>query len=255
MFSGIGVPVTCLAVSESKPRILYGGCWNKTIHSWNTESYAVNRIFGQHDDFVKAVKCVTLGDVHALISASADGAIIVWNANSGRKLHVLRGHTRGVTALAIDPSSGYPLVKERDEAILFSAGSDREIRRWLISPRRAIELITAQSGNPETNFSMESLSRRAEPIIQHETSIYAISFDGDGDLWTASADKSAKRLMRDEDWKADMEFRHPDFVRDAVDLDTIGWSRWVATACRDEEVRVWDLPVRLSQQRTILVVR
>ncbi len=254
MFTGIGVPVSCLAVSKSKPHILYAGCWNKTIHSWNTESLAVNRVFAQHNDFVKAVKCATLGDVHALISASADGAIIVWDADSGRKLHVLRGHTRGVTALAIDPSSGYPSVKERDEAILFSAGSDREIRRWLISPRRAIELVTAQSGNPETSFSVDSSSRRAEPIIQHETSIYAISFDGDGDLWTASADKSAKRLMRDEDWKADMDFKHPDFVRDVVELERVNSSGWVATACRDEEVRVWDLPVRLSQQRTIGVV-
>jgi WD40 repeat protein len=75
------------------------------------------------------------------------------------------------------------------------------------------------------------------PVIAHETSIDALHFDSDGDLWTASADKTAKCLSRGREWEEDSSFEHPDFVR-AVVIDEDGG--WVITACRDEEVRVWD---------------
>jgi len=75
------------------------------------------------------------------------------------------------------------------------------------------------------------------PIIAHETSIDALHFDSDGDLWTASADKTAKCLSRGREWAEDSTFEHPDFVRDvAIDED----GGWLVSVCRDEEVRVWD---------------
>ena len=73
---------------------------------------------------------------------------------------------------------------------MFSAGSDREIRRWQIGFGSAAEV-------------------EPSPIIAHETSIDAVHFDSDGDIWTASADKTAKCLSRGRN-------------------------------CRDEEVRVWE---------------
>lgn len=74
------------------------------------------------------------------------------------------------------------------------------------------------------------------PILVHETSVYKLHFDDDGDLWTASADKTAKHLSRHDNWAADTALQHPDYVRDIVTHDRYGW---VVTACRDEEVRVW----------------
>jgi WD40 repeat protein len=56
-------------------------------------------------------------------------------------------------------------------------------------------------------------------------------------LWTASLDKTARHLVRSRDWAEDTVLTHPDFVRDVV-VDNEGG--WVITACRDEEVRVWD---------------
>jgi WD40 repeat protein len=67
--------------------------------------------------------------------------------------------------------------------------------------------------------------------------VYKLIFDSDGDLWTASADKTAKHLVREDGWKADTTLEHPDFVRDIVVHERGGW---VVTACRDEEVRVWN---------------
>lgn len=149
------------------------------------------------------------------MSASTDASIIVWDVATGEKLHTLKGHTRGILALALDPVDYHV---NNDSVTVFSAGSDREIRRWNIALSAASEV-------------------QPSPIIAHETSIDAIHFDSDGDVWTASADKTAKCLSRGREWEEDSTFEHPDFVRDVV-IDEEGG--WVITACRDEEIRVWD---------------
>lgn len=139
----------------------------------------------------------------------------MWDVTSGEKLHTLKGHTRGILALALDPGDYDP---RKDSVTIFSAGSDREIRRWTVGLASASEV-------------------QPSPIIVHETSIDTVRFDSDGDLWTASADKTAKCLSRCREWEEDSKFEHPDFVRDVAIDDDGGW---VVTACRDEEIRVWE---------------
>lgn len=139
---------------------------------------------------------------------------------------MLKGHLRGILDLAIDPTCLVP-GQQQDEIMLFSASSDREIRRWRISLSSAEEMA-------------------AEPIVAHETSVNRILFedatagdddmDADADVWTASSDKTVKHLVRSRSWEADTVLEHPDFVRDVVVDQEDGW---VVTACRDEDVRVW----------------
>lgn len=164
---------------------------------------------------MKAVLTFSLQGTEVLVSASADATIIVWEVASGKLLHKLKGHTRGVLALALDMVD---YDANKNSATVFSAGSDREIRKWTIAVDSASET-------------------QPSPIIVHETSIDSLHFDSDGDLWTASADKTTRCLSRCREWEQDSECEHPDFVRDVV-IDEDGG--WVLTACRDEEVRVWD---------------
>ncbi|KAL8773950.1 MAG: hypothetical protein Q9209_001380 [Squamulea sp. 1 TL-2023] len=157
-----------------------------------------------------------------IVSGAADASIIVWNMDTAERLHVLKGHTRGILDLAVDPSTydGNGATADRaQEIILFSAGSDREIRRWQISLKKAEQL------EPEN------------PLLVHETSVYALLFDGDGDLWTASADGTVKCLLRFQNFQPDSTFQHGDYVR-AVVVEEIGG--YVVTAGRSEDVKVWD---------------
>lgn len=105
--------------------------------------------------------------------------------------------------------------------MIFSAGSDREIRRWRISD----------------NLLAASEIETDKPVLQHETSVYRLFFDADDDLWTASADGSVKCLSRERGWLADTMLVHGDYVR-AVAVDERGG--WVMSAGRDEDVKVWD---------------
>ncbi|KAF2710819.1 WD40 repeat-like protein [Pleomassaria siparia CBS 279.74] len=218
-FSGPTAPLTSVAVSpESKT--IFAGCWDKSVWSWSSTTRRPGRRFQGHSDFVKAVLVFTLQGKEILVSGSADATIIVWDAATGQKIHTLKGHTRGILTLAIDPAD---YQDNKDSVTLLSAGSDREVRLWRIGLTFASE--------------MEGSEDSPSPIIAHETSIESIYFDSEGDLWTASADKTTKCLSRERNWDEDTKLEHPDFVRDVV-VDEDGG--WVVTACRDEEVRVWD---------------
>jgi len=104
--------------------------------------------------------------------------------------------------------------------VIFSASSDRSIRRWALHP------------------NLRDVEEKDPPIIQHETSVYDLKFsDSDEELWTASADGTSKCLSRSRKWEADTTLPHGDYVR-AVALDERGG--WVVTAGRDENVKVWD---------------
>lgn len=133
---------------------------------------------------------------------------------------MLKGHAKGIQNLAFDPIS---LDSDSPEPIVFSAGSDREIRQFDISKGSQDQTGTAA-------------------ILAHETNVHKLFFDQDADLWTASADKTTKCLSRDEGWKPNTTLDHPDYVRDVVVYEQGGW---VVTACRDEEVRVWNRSVGL----------
>lgn len=204
-----GAPLTSLARHPTQPGVVYAGCWDKKIYCFGSDAAPLE----SHTDFVKCMVPTKLGGRPVLISGGADAAIIVWDLERNAVLHKLKGHSKAVLDLAIDP-----LTQDDDSLIVFSASSDREIRQWSISIDKA----------GETN----------EPMRPHETSVNAIRFDSAGDLWTASADKTAKHLVRDRGWEADTILPHSDFVRDVVVMERIGVA---VTACRDEGVRVWDL--------------
>ena len=171
---------------------------------------------------MKCIITLRLGHKDVVISGAADASIIVWDMRSGEKIHVLKGHTRGILDLAIDPITqdlGGNTMDAMKEAIVFSAGSDREIRRWRIALDAAEQLD------------------KEKPILAHETSVYALCFDTDGDLWTASADGSTQCLSRFRQFKSDTTIEHGDYVR-AVALEEVGG--YVITAGRSEDVKVWD---------------
>ncbi|KAL2865362.1 WD40 repeat domain-containing protein [Aspergillus lucknowensis] len=214
IFKGPTAPVTSLCFSPDS-QLLFAGCWDKTIWSWDVQSKQPKLRYEGHTDFVRSVVSTRLKGQDLLVTGGADAQILVFDMATGQRLHVLKGHTKGIQDLSIDPTTTDP---DNSEQIVFSAGSDREIRHFGIS-----------KGSQDLTGT--------EALLAHDTNIYKLFFDQDGDLWTASADKTAKCLVRDDSWKPNLTLSHPDFVRDVV-VDERGG--WVITACRDEEIRVWN---------------
>lgn len=139
-------------------------------------------------------------------------------------------------ALVVDPLS------DENGVTVYSAGSDREIRRWSITSAG-----TEGEGEGEGEGGggggggggvVKVVGHPEDPLLVHETSINALVFaEGSGDLYTASSDNSAKILSRAQNLTPDTTFVHPDFVRGVAVDEERGY---VVTACRDEEVRIWD---------------
>ncbi|KAJ5561826.1 hypothetical protein N7535_003711 [Penicillium sp. DV-2018c] len=208
LFTGPMAPVTCLSLSPDG-KLLFAGCWDKNVWSWDTATGQPRQKYEGHADFVRSVTSARVRGDDLIISGGADAQVLVFKIASGERLETFKGHARGIQDLVLDPES------EEAQPVVFSAGSDREIRRFNILGGGSI----------------------TDPLLPHETSVYKLFFDNDGDLWTASADKTAKCLVRADGWKANLTLEHPDFVRDVVVHEAGGW---VVTACRDEEVRVWN---------------
>ncbi|EGD91671.1 hypothetical protein H112_00777 [Trichophyton rubrum D6] len=205
------LPSICLSTDGST---VYAGCWDKCIWSWDVKTRKPGHKFTGHTDFVKAVVYVHADGRSLLISGGADAEVIIWDATAGTRLHVLKGHTHGIQCLAVDPiarTEGNPLT-------VFSSSSGQGIHSFTVPASLSDAVLS-------------------DPFKVHETSIYKIFFDEDGDLWTASADNIARCLTRQSGWKSETALEHPDYVKDIVVDETRGW---VVTACRDEEVRVWN---------------
>ena len=222
MFRGPTTPLTSVAISNGPgDQSLFAGSWDKSIWSWSSTTCTLIRRYFGHSDFINALLWTSIAGTSMLISGSSDANINIWNADTGERLHTLRGHTRGVLDLAIDPTTFPSSHTENNSTVVFSAGTDRTIRRWYIN---------------ENATSARAIDSE-KPIIQHETSVYCLRFDVDDDLWTASADGTTKCLSRAQSWQADTSLTHGDYVRSVAVDETGGW---IATAGRDENVKIWD---------------
>ncbi|KAL5325860.1 hypothetical protein ACEPPN_006994 [Leptodophora sp. 'Broadleaf-Isolate-01'] len=230
VYRGPSAPVTSVAVGGNGGAIVFGGCWDKDIWSWDRESGTPGRRFKGHSDFVKTITCVKTGGIDILISGGADKKILVWDTATGERLHTLRDKSDTMMALqdlAIDPEES-----TESEIILVSSSSDPHIRRWRISLTSAEQILDSE---PETEAQNNTIR---STILEHETSVYKLRFFGDeedSDLWTASADGTAKCLSRAKHWTTEETYKHGDYVRDVVVTGD-----WVVTTGRDEDVKIWD---------------
>ncbi|KAG9235021.1 WD40-repeat-containing domain protein [Amylocarpus encephaloides] len=228
VYRGPTAPVTSVAIGGAGGNTIFGGCWDKDIWSWDKNTRAVGRRYKGHSDFVKTVICARIGDKDCLISGGADAKIIVWDTATGDRLHVLRDKSDNMMAvqdLALDPVDSTPTG-----VLLVSSSSDPHIRRWKIG-------LTSASQVLDTDISTEGESAK-DTILEHETSVYNVIFSGDEedeDLWTASADGSAKCLSRGKNWDVEETYTHGDYVRAVV-----ATADWAVTAGRDEDVKIWD---------------
>lgn len=226
-YRGPKAPVTCVAVGGQGLKTIFAGSWDKDIWSWDIDSATLGRKFSGHSDFVKTVISSTISGKAVIISGGADKKIMVWDVETGRRLHTLQDPTTTMMAvqhLAIDPVLSTP-----DAIVLASASSDPHIRRWKVTLSGYEQLTEAFKDRPDT----ERLT-----IEEHDTSVYKLVYDvagDDVDLWTASADGTAKVLGRASNFVEEDKFEHGDYVRAVVVTED-----WVVTAGRNEDVKVWD---------------
>ncbi|KAL2116792.1 hypothetical protein VTJ04DRAFT_8960 [Mycothermus thermophilus] len=239
-YRGPTAPVCCVAVGGPNNGTLFAGSWDKCVWSWDLATRAPGRKFVGHSDFVKAVACMRVGGRDLLISGGADKKILVWDTQTGQRLHTLQDtqvNMLSVQDLLVDSAASTP-----DEVVVISASSDPHIRRWRVR-LDGWELIeeTATTDEQATDQTTTAARRGAGgQILEHETTVYRLALDLSGDddlpdLWTASGDGTAKCLSRARNFACEETLQHGDHVRAVAVTE-----RWVVTAGRDEDVKFWD---------------
>jgi WD40 repeat protein len=202
------------------------------VWSWDKTTGEQKTKYKGHSDFVKSVVCGAVSGKNVLISGGADRKIIVWDIETGDKLHTLKDASDTMLAiqhLAIDPLSS------PEELILVSASSDPHLRFWKITLESAGQILDISSEETTTASARGPVA--STTVLAHETSVYRLYFDADEEdapLYTASADGQAKLLSRPK-WKTDEIFEHGDYVRSICTSEA-----WVITAGRSEDVKLWD---------------
>ncbi|CAJ2511099.1 Uu.00g067240.m01.CDS01 [Anthostomella pinea] len=227
VFRGPTIPVTCVAVGGPGNHTVFAGSWDKDVWSWDLASKAPGRKYSGHSDFIKAVVCTKIGGKDCLISGGADKKIMVWDIETGSRLHVLQDQT--ISMMAVQHFAIDPLQSEPDAIILVSASSDPHVRRWRIRLDGFEQLKETTPNEP---------SVVQHTILEHDTTVYKVVFDSEGeevDLWTSSGDGLAKCLSRAKGFAADDTFKHGGHVRAVAVTD-----QWAVTAGRDEDIKVWD---------------
>ncbi|CZR53924.1 related to TRANSCRIPTIONAL REPRESSOR RCO-1 [Phialocephala subalpina] len=220
VYRGPTAPVTSVAVGGQGGSTIFAGCWDKNIWSWDRETRTLGRTLKGHSDFVKVVISARLQGTDASLPMSF----------SCERLHTLRD--KSDTMMAVQNLALDPVDSTDSELVLVSSSSDPHIRRWRISLSSATQIYDSTQDAPTQNKPTR------DTILEHETSVYHISFFGDEDdvdLWTASADGTAKCLSRARNWSTEDSYQHGDYVRAVAVTDD-----WVITAGRDEDVKVWD---------------
>ncbi|CAD6505678.1 BgTH12-01168 [Blumeria graminis f. sp. triticale] len=230
VYRGPTAPLTSVAIGGVGSSIVYAGCWDRDIWSWDRETKALSKKLKGHTDFVKTIITSKLNGTDILISGGADSKIMVWATKTGEKLHVIQD--KDSTMSAVQNLSIDPYESTTSNITLVSSSSDPVIRRWH---------IYALAGNKimhEAPSSLSSQGRNSRGIIrENETSVYQILFSGDdedSDLWTCSADGTAMCLSRASNWVAQEIYEHGDYVRAVAVTDD-----WVVTAGRNEDINVW----------------
>ncbi|KAK5660966.1 hypothetical protein OQA88_12341 [Cercophora sp. LCS_1] len=220
-YRGPTTPISSLAATSTT---LYAGCWDKTIWSWDLVTRKVGRKFEGHGDFVKALVVGKLNGRELLVSGGVDRKIIVWDLESGVRLHTLSDgvvNMMGVQSLVVDSVGG-----KEGEMVVVSASSDPHIRRWRVTRDGWEQVVDAPDKEGE--------ERRT--LLVHETTVYKLVVDEEeGDLWSGSGDGSVKCLARAKGWKEEERLVHGDHVR-AVAVT----GEWVVSAGRDEDIKFWD---------------
>jgi WD40 repeat protein len=217
--------LTISVLPDGNEATLSVGSWDKNIYSFKLSrsgSLKASHVLTGHGDFVKALLSIPRSSL--LISASADASMIIWDA--GTQIKKLLSHTRGVQALALGSLDDSDSPRWR----FYSGDSTGEIRGWSLS-------ISNPSDIKEIPLPLNSTPEQIEPLRIHETSIFSLftaSSDDLEDLYSASADKTAKSV--NPSGEVDLSLSHPDFVKCIVaDHGS------VFTGCRDGDVRAWSI--------------
>ncbi|XP_032874500.1 WD repeat-containing protein 41 isoform X2 [Amblyraja radiata] len=97
--------------------------------------YTELQVLKGHNDIVRFMVWI---DDTRFASAGDDGVVLLWNVQTGERLHELRGHSRPITGIALIPLTYH---SQSESCRLLTAASDRTVMIWDLDTGSQIHLL------------------------------------------------------------------------------------------------------------------
>ena len=175
---------------------------DRSIRVYDVASGKETLLIEDHADWVMCI--AWSADGKQLVSGSRDKTVKIFDAEKGESVTTYPGHGETVLGVAFAP----------DGKSVISSGADKKVHVWNPADGKQIATITGYGGD-----------------------VYRVEVVGT-DLWSCSADKTAKRHQL-SDRKATADYKgHADYV---FSLAVNAKTNRVASGCFDGEVKIWDV--------------
>lgn len=168
--------------------------------SW--DRWVVEKLLGDHDDYVAAVAFSPGGKT--LVSGLEDKTIRLWNVAPGEKMQKLEGNDDYVTAVDFSP----------DGKTLVSGSYDKAIRLWYVAT-----------------------GEHRKTLEGHDHWIRAVAFSPDGKTLASGSDDKTVRLWHAMKGKQRQKLEGHDSYVNAVAFSPDGST--VASGSDDKTIRMW----------------
>lgn len=110
------------------------------------------RLLSFHTDIVHLL---TIIDERRFASASDDNLAVIWDAKTGRRLHVLRGHTRPIKCMLLLRQRQQYQNEEEAASLLLTGSSDRTILVWDVNDGQCLHSISDHCGTVKCLVSIK----------------------------------------------------------------------------------------------------
>lgn len=240
--------VTAVAVDASGERIVSGGV-DGAVRIWDAVTGEAQQTIAGDVDGIHAVAINPVGSL--VVGAGADGLIRIWRSQTGEVVGELEGHKGAVDALAFSA----------DGAMLASAGEDQSVRVWSVRDRVLLRIFighTARvravafgpdnkrlaSGGDDRTVRLWNVERgeAIRILFGHADVIRSLAFSPDGNTLVSTAGGTTGNnsirmwVVKPLAERFKLE-AHDDILRWATFSPD---GRFIATACEDGKVRIWD---------------
>ena len=215
---------------------------------WRTyrESPALLRVLTGHQDQVNSV--ALSGDGRYIVSGSNDGTVVVWDLQTGARLHELTGHQDWVNSVALSGDGRY----------IVSGSDDRTVAVWDLQTGARLHQLTGHqgrvrsvalsgdgrhivSGSSDKTVAVWDLQTgaRLHQLTGHQDWVNSVALSGDGrHIVSGSSDKTVAVWDLQTGARLHQLTGHQDWVN-SVALS--GDGRHIVSGSDDRTVAVWDL--------------
>ena len=183
-------------------------------------------------------------DSSRIVSAGDDGAVVVWDAASGRRITDLRPHASRVWSAVFDPTGTRVLSSADDGTIAISDLAGGAGPQPPVQPGAVNTALFSPDGGTVASAGVQGVVQLWSPgaaprfLVGHNGPVRALAFAADGGLLASAGNDGTVRVWSPSDGSPVAVLRgHQGPVR-AVDFAADG--RLVSTG-DDGTLRVWDV--------------